>query len=112
MLCGYSAAELLHAGCGPPSADAEVLIPERDGRRHPGLRVHRGRLFADEVCEVDGIALTTPLFTAWTLARRSSLVEAVVAVDTLATSTASIRATSCAWGTAGSAPAAAEGSPK
>ena len=84
VLCGYSAAELLHAGCGPPSADAEVLIPERDGRRHPGLRVHRGRLFADEVCEVDGIALTTPLFTAWTLARRSSLVEAVVAVDALA----------------------------
>ena len=64
VLCGYSAAELLHAGCGPPSADAEVLIPERDGRRHPGLRVHRGRLFADEVCEVDGIARTTPLFTA------------------------------------------------
>jgi hypothetical protein len=84
VLCGYSAAELLHAGCGPPSADAEVLIPERDGRRHPGLRVHRGRLFADEVCEVDGVALTTPLFTAWTLARRSSLVEAVVAVDALA----------------------------
>jgi len=84
VLCGYSAAELLHAGCGPPSADAEVLIPERDGRRHPGLRVHRGRLFADEVCEVDGIALTTPLFTAWTLGRRSSLVEAVVAVDALA----------------------------
>ena len=84
VLCGYSAAELLHAGCGPPSADAEVLIPEGDGRRHPGLRVHRGRLFADEVCEVDGIALTTPLFTAWTLGRRSSLVEAVVAVDALA----------------------------
>ena len=99
VLCGYSAAELLHAGCGPPSADAEVLIPERDGRRHPGLRVHRGRLFADEVCEVDGIALTTPLFTAWTLARRSSLVEAVVAVDDARPRPqASIRATSCAVG--------------
>jgi len=84
VLCGYSPAELLHAGCGPQAADAEVLLPERDGRRHPGLRVHRGRLFADEVCEVDGVALTTPLFTAWTLACRGSLVEAVVAVDALA----------------------------
>ena len=84
MLCGYSAAELLHAGCGPPSAEAEVLVPERDCRRHTGLRVHRGRLFADEVCDVDGIELTTPMFTAWKLARRSSLVEAVVAVDALA----------------------------
>jgi hypothetical protein len=84
VLCGYSAAELLRAGCGPPDADAEVLLPERDGRRHPGLRVHRGRLFADEVCVVDDVALTTPLFTAWMLACRGSLVDAVVAVDTLA----------------------------
>jgi hypothetical protein len=84
VVCGYSAAELLQAGCGPPGADAEVLIPEGDGRRHPGLRVHRGRLFADEVCEIDGVALTTPLVTAWTLACRGPLVEAVVAVDALA----------------------------
>jgi hypothetical protein len=83
VLCGYSAAELLSAGCGPPNADAEVRIPAGDGRRHAGLRVHRGRLFADEACEVDGVALTTPLFTAWELACRGSLVEAVVAVDTL-----------------------------
>jgi hypothetical protein len=84
VLCGYSAAELLHAGCGPPDADAEVLVPGSDCRRHAGLRVHRGRLFADEVRVVDGAQVTTPMFTAWELGCRSSLVEAVVAVDTLA----------------------------
>ena len=84
VLCGYSAAELLDAGCGPPGADAEVLLPGGDGRRHPGLRVHRGRLFADEARVVDGVAPTTQLFTAWTLACRGPLVEAVVAVDALA----------------------------
>jgi hypothetical protein len=84
VLSGYSAAQLLGAGCGPPDADAEVLVPEGDLRRHPGLRVHRGRLFADETCEIDGIVLTAPLFTAWTLACRGSLVDAVVAVDALA----------------------------
>ena len=84
VLCGYSAAELLHAGGGPPDGGAEGLVPEGDWRRHTGLRVHRGRLFADEVCEVDGAEVTTPMFTAWELACRGSLVDAVVAVDTLA----------------------------
>ena len=61
----------------------------------------------------DGIALTTPLFTAWTLARRSSLVEAVVAVDALAHVHGLDPRDIVRVGLlAGSAPAAAEGSPK
>jgi very-short-patch-repair endonuclease len=60
-----------------------VVTPVRL-RSRPGLRVRQDRLAADEVCDVDGIAVTAPLRTAYDLARRESLVDAVVAVDALA----------------------------
>lgn len=83
ILCGFSAATLLGAGCGPPNAPAEVLV-DHDLRRHPGLRVHRGRACGEDVRDVGGCRVTAPLRTAWDLARRSLLVDAVVAVDALA----------------------------
>jgi hypothetical protein len=46
--------------------------------------VHRDLLADDEVTTVDGVAVTTPLRTAWDLARWLPTVEAVVAVDALA----------------------------
>lgn len=83
VLSGYSAAELLAASCGPKDAPAEITID--DGvRRHPGLLVHRERLAPGEITQRAGVRVTTPLRTAWDLARRKDLAEAVVAVDALA----------------------------
>lgn len=84
VLCGYSAAELLGASCGRPGCSAEVLVPGGHQRAQNGLRVHRGRLAIDEVTTVGGIAVTTPLRTAYDLGRRKPLVEAVVAADAIA----------------------------
>jgi hypothetical protein len=84
VLSGYSAAVLLGAACAPRSdVPAEVTVVG-DVRGHPGLLVHRDRLRVDEITHVRDVACTTPLRTAFDLARRPDLVEAVVAVDGLA----------------------------
>lgn len=82
-LAGYSASALLGADCAPPGAPAEVVLPG-SARRHPGLRTYRVTLAASDLTVVDGCRVTTPARTAWDLARRLPLVEAVVAVDALA----------------------------
>jgi hypothetical protein len=86
-LAGYSAAELLGARCAPADADAEVIVPRRNFRERPGLRVHRDRLADSEITEIDGIQLTTPARTAYDLARWLPLIDAVPAVDALRWST-------------------------
>jgi very-short-patch-repair endonuclease len=83
VLAGYSAAELLGADCAPRGVPAEVLV-ERKYRRRPGLRVSYGRVAPVDIVEVDRCRVTSPLRTAWDLARRLDLVDAVVAVDALA----------------------------
>jgi Protein of unknown function (DUF559) len=82
-LAGYSAALLLGADCARGEVPAEVLVP-RFVRRYPGLRVRYETLIPCDLIEIDGCAATTPLRTAWDLARWRPLVEAVVAVDALA----------------------------
>ena len=82
-LAGYSAAAVLGADCGPRGAPAEVVLPG-SARRHPGLRVYRARLGDDDLTVAEGCRASTPARTAWDLARRLTLVEAVVAVDALA----------------------------
>ncbi len=82
-LAGYSALEWLGAQAAPRDADAEVLLPQGAFRERPGLRVHRDRLSDDEVCTVKGVNVTTPVRTAYDLARWLPLVDAVVAVDAL-----------------------------
>jgi hypothetical protein len=84
VLAGYSAAELLDASCGPLDAPAEVAMLRGPQRAHPGLVVHRDRIAPGEITEVGGIQVTTPLRTAYDLARRGGFVERVVAVDALA----------------------------
>jgi len=84
VLVGYSAAELLGAACAPRDADAEVGVPGLSLRDRPGLRVHRDRLADDEIAEVMGMLVTTPLRTAYDLARWLPTAEAVAAVDALA----------------------------
>jgi very-short-patch-repair endonuclease len=86
VLAGYSAAELLRASCGPPGAPATVLmIPGRQRGRCPGLVVRRGQLHPTETTWRRGCRLTTPVRTAFDLARWApTLVEKIVAVDALA----------------------------
>jgi very-short-patch-repair endonuclease len=84
VLSGYSAAEILGASCGPRAAAAEVTVPHRGQRGHAGLIVHRSHLFPGEIVQVKGVEATSPVRTAYDLARRGDLVEGVVAVDRLA----------------------------
>jgi very-short-patch-repair endonuclease len=83
VLGGWSAAELLGASCGPAEAAAEVVVRWHQ-RGQPALRVRHEALLPDEITRVRRWAVTTPLRTAYDLARRESLVDAVVAVDALA----------------------------
>jgi very-short-patch-repair endonuclease len=83
VLAGYSAAELLGRGCALHRVPAEVSVP-RDVRGRPDLLVRRGTVPGSEVVSAGGCLVTCPLRTAWDLARRKPLVDAVVAVDALA----------------------------
>lgn len=84
VLSGFSAAEVLGASCGPEEAPAEVTVMCGKQRDHPGLLVHRGALAPGEVQGCGTLRTTTPVRTAYDLARRGALVERVVAVDALA----------------------------
>lgn len=79
---GYSAAELLGAACAPPDAMAEVVVGHHV-RPQPGLVVHRGHLEPSDVWTIGDCRVTSPLRTAWDLARSDDLVDAVVAIDAL-----------------------------
>ncbi|WP_219413364.1 DUF559 domain-containing protein [Pseudonocardia nigra] len=83
VLGGYSAAELLGASCGPFEAPAEVVV-SGGHRPRQGLVVRRDVLEPDEITLAGGLPVTTALRTAFDLARRGPLVDAVVAVDALA----------------------------
>ena len=76
VLSGYSAAELLGASCAPrQDTPAEITVPGGGRRRHAGLIVHRDRLAPGEIQRCWDVRVTTPLRTAWDLARRGDLVE-------------------------------------
>ncbi|GAA5156808.1 hypothetical protein GCM10023321_33420 [Pseudonocardia eucalypti] len=82
-LVGYSAAQLLDADFAPANAQAEVAAP-RFMYRPRGLRTCGDRIEAADLVQAHNCRVTTPVRTAWDLARRVPLVEAVVAVDALA----------------------------
>jgi very-short-patch-repair endonuclease len=84
VLGGFSAAELLGASCGPLGAPAEIVVPRGHVTPRRGLLVRHGELVPDEVVEAGGCSVTSPRRTAFDLARRSPLIEAVVALDVLA----------------------------
>ncbi|HYH28840.1 MAG TPA: hypothetical protein VD903_00520, partial [Pseudonocardia sp.] len=83
-LGGFSAAELLGASCGPLDAPAEIVVPRGHVTPRPGLLVRLDELAPDEITEAGGCEVTSALRTAYDLARRLPLVEAVVALDALA----------------------------
>ena len=79
VLSGYSAAVLLGADCAPtPDVPAEVTVPGGGQREHPGLVVHRDGLEPGETTLVGDVRCTSPLRTAYDLARLDDPVEAVV----------------------------------
>ncbi|MET0190042.1 MAG: DUF559 domain-containing protein [Pseudonocardia sediminis] len=84
VLCGYSAAELLGASCGPRHAPAEVIVTVDGPRSRPGVRVRRDALHPGEITEAGGVRVTSRLRTAFDLARWLPPDEGVVAVDALA----------------------------
>lgn len=84
VLSGYSAAELLDASCGPKDAPAEITVTGGGHHTRPGLVAHRDRLDPGEIMSHRGVRMTSPMRTAWDLARRCEVDEAVVAVDALA----------------------------
>ena len=85
VLSGHSAATLLDAECAPGrDTPAEVTLLGGNLRAHPGLVVRRDRLGDDEITRVRDVACTTPMRTAFDLARGPEREAAVVAVDRLA----------------------------
>lgn len=68
-----------------PWEERELILPtSRRAVAHGEVRVRRDRLLPDEVGRRFGVDLTTPARTAFDLARRSPLPDAVAAVDVLA----------------------------
>ena len=71
-------------GAEPPWDDRELVLPTSRRPTSAEVTVRRDRLLPDEVCSRYGVAVTTPARTAFDLARRPPLVDAVAAVDSIA----------------------------
>jgi hypothetical protein len=84
VLSGWSAAEALGASCAPADVPAELTMTHEHVRAPRGARVGQAELRDDEVRRRGAIRLTGPLRTAFDLCRREPLVDAVVALDSLA----------------------------
>ncbi|WP_037065350.1 endonuclease domain-containing protein [Pseudonocardia acaciae] len=83
ILGGYAAAAVLGADCAPADVPVEVILGRSHRRAPAGLVVRQDELAGDEWRTTGGIDVTTPLRTAYDLARRDPLTEAVVALDAL-----------------------------
>jgi len=85
VVAGNSAAALLGAEWVDPHAPAELITGRK---RPPPLIVTRNEtLLPGEITEVCGVPVTSPARTAFDLGRRTGLVAAVVAIDSLARAT-------------------------
>ena len=90
VLGGWAAAFLWGAvdldgedGAGRPHPVPLALPPEAQVRRGSGFRTWRSRLAAADVGVVDGMPVTSPVRTAFDLARFQPLEDGMVAVDAL-----------------------------
>ena len=82
VVAGPLAALAYEADC--PWDDAEIVLPEHCHPAPADLTTRVDDLADDEVAERFGCRITSPVRTAFDLARRTPLVEAVAAVDALA----------------------------
>lgn len=83
VVTGWSACVLLGLDVARGRPPVEMSVPDRRLKR-TDVRVRRQRFPDDELTEVDGVRITSALRTAFDLAAREPLVEAVVAADALA----------------------------
>ncbi|EHI14063.1 hypothetical protein [Mycolicibacterium thermoresistibile] len=82
VLAGFSASALHGAKYVDPRRPATVIDTNR--RRTPGILTWGHTLDEDEICEIDGMRLTTPARTAVDLACRYPVGTSVAAIDALA----------------------------
>lgn len=97
-LAGWAAAEMLGADCAPRRTPVEILVTDGHRRSRPDLVVHHRRSLPGEI--VTGVRIpapgrrrgfvpgrtvvtTSPLRTAFDLARAAERTEAVIALDAL-----------------------------
>jgi very-short-patch-repair endonuclease len=82
---GLSAMRVMGLDLLPPDAPVELTVPRSAHlRSRPGLTVVRRDLDATDVFHRDRLPVTTPVRTAFDVARRLDRVEAVVALDAMA----------------------------
>lgn len=84
VIGGYAAADALGADCAPRDAVVDLVVGRRRVRPREGVRVHQDLLRDEEVWCHEGLLVTSPLRTAFDLARSLAHDDAVVAVDALA----------------------------
>ncbi|MCD2194235.1 hypothetical protein LQ327_12700 [Actinomycetospora endophytica] len=82
VVSGPLAALAFGAEC--PWEDREIVMSSSRRATSSEVGVRRDRLLPGEVCTRLGVAVTSPARTAYDLARRGPLVEAVAAVDVIA----------------------------
>ncbi|HKH53578.1 MAG TPA: hypothetical protein VKA77_17665 [Mycobacterium sp.] len=83
-VAGLSAAALHGTKWIDAALPAELI---RIGDAVHGIVIHRDKLVEDEVCVIDGMAVTTPARTAFDVGRRGRLEVAVIRLDGLACAT-------------------------
>jgi hypothetical protein len=83
VVSGPLAALAFGAEC-PWDDEHEIVLPTSRRPTSAEVSVRRDRLLPDEVCTRFGVRVTSPARTAFDLARRGPLVEAVAAVDSIA----------------------------
>ena len=82
---GYTAAAWLHGADVrvSPLAPIEVVVGRGDQLRRAGLRATSALIEPSDIAVVRGVPVTSPVRTAFDLARRSGAVEAIVRVDAM-----------------------------
>ena len=83
VITARSAAQVWGVDLADPESLVEVVSPRRI-RPMPGLVVRAAHIAADEVTVHRGIRLTTPLHTAWEIARALPEISAIGWIDALA----------------------------
>jgi hypothetical protein len=83
VVTGCSAAQLWGAELAGDDDPVHVTSPRRI-RPVPGIAIRRAPVAADEIQCRQGVALTTPLHTAWEMARTLAAIDAIGWIDALA----------------------------
>ncbi len=83
FISGRSAAQLWGADLADDNDPVEITCPRRI-RPTPGVAIRRATVASDEIANLNGVTLTTPLHTAWEMARASDAAKAIAWIDAIA----------------------------